>query len=246
MLASAQAGSPTRLDRAREVGRDPSGRPSPRCPPASAVSPTVRSRTSFPTLDRSVFDETLARSVQVDAPPPLDTATVATKFSALTTLVRDGFFTPGGQAPDVRARHRRRDARRHRKCRCAVEPSEAASSSSSGSVSSRIGSIAPTERPSRDTGPSHRPRPRSTVWRDSRAARRSPKTQLQAAARGGRVGGQCRRKPAGRSREASSRSLAPLFAALALLGVALLVVRGLFPPGRRAYDSASASHVGGL
>jgi hypothetical protein len=46
----------------------------------------------FPTADGSVFDETLRRSVLVEAPPPQETNVNATSFGALTALDGDGFF----------------------------------------------------------------------------------------------------------------------------------------------------------
>ena len=49
----------------------------------------------FPTLDEHAFQETLARSVHIESPPPQQVSTNATSFEALTSLARDGFFTRG-------------------------------------------------------------------------------------------------------------------------------------------------------
>ena len=49
----------------------------------------------FPTLDEHAFQETLARSVRVESPPPQQVSTNATSFSALASLARDGFFARG-------------------------------------------------------------------------------------------------------------------------------------------------------
>jgi hypothetical protein len=49
----------------------------------------------FPTADRSVFDETLKRSVLVEAPKPQEVSRNATSFGALGQVVENGFFDPG-------------------------------------------------------------------------------------------------------------------------------------------------------
>jgi hypothetical protein len=46
----------------------------------------------FPTADGAAFDETLRRSVLVEAPPPQETNVVATSFGALAALDGNGFF----------------------------------------------------------------------------------------------------------------------------------------------------------
>jgi hypothetical protein len=94
MLASARPGGRTRLERARDAVRQ-----------MRLATPDVPAGISgltdrvlpflFPTLDTDVFSETLERSVQADAPPPLDVTEVATTFEPLSALPRDGFFTPG-------------------------------------------------------------------------------------------------------------------------------------------------------
>jgi hypothetical protein len=94
MLASAQPGGRTRLDRARStVARLRAAVPE---VPAGISGLTDRVLPYlFPTLDPAAFSETLARSVQADAPPPQEVSTVATAFGALASLVRDGFYSPG-------------------------------------------------------------------------------------------------------------------------------------------------------
>jgi hypothetical protein len=46
----------------------------------------------FPTADRAVFDETLRRSVLVEAPKPQEVSRNATSFGALGQVVANGFF----------------------------------------------------------------------------------------------------------------------------------------------------------
>jgi hypothetical protein len=46
----------------------------------------------FPTSSTLAFDETLRRSVVVEAPPPQQVSTNATSFGALAALASDGFF----------------------------------------------------------------------------------------------------------------------------------------------------------
>jgi hypothetical protein len=46
----------------------------------------------FPTVDSATFDETLRRSVAIEAPPPEQVSTNATSFLALTAVTQDGFF----------------------------------------------------------------------------------------------------------------------------------------------------------
>jgi hypothetical protein len=53
----------------------------------------------FPTADSATFDETLRRSVAIEAPPPEQVSTNATSFAALAALTDDGFF---GHATDQR------------------------------------------------------------------------------------------------------------------------------------------------
>jgi hypothetical protein len=94
MLASARPGGSTRLERARDGVRQM--RLAVPDVPAGISGLTDRLLPFlFPTLDTDVFSETLERSVQADAPPPLDVREVATTFEPLSTLPQDGFFTPG-------------------------------------------------------------------------------------------------------------------------------------------------------
>jgi hypothetical protein len=49
----------------------------------------------FPTVNRASFDETLARSVRIESPPPQQVSTNATSFGALASLAQNGFFDRG-------------------------------------------------------------------------------------------------------------------------------------------------------
>ncbi len=98
MLASAGPGEPTRLERARSAVEQL--RLAAPDVPAGLSGLTDRALPYlFPTLDADVFSETLAKSVQVDAPPPLlaGITPVATSFVPLGTITRDGFFGPGAR-----------------------------------------------------------------------------------------------------------------------------------------------------
>jgi hypothetical protein len=94
MAAAPNQASPTRLARARAVVRRlhdavpdvPSGLAG----LTDRVLPYV-----FPTASRSAFDETLRRSVLVEAPKPQQVSTNATSFGALGQVVQNGFFDPG-------------------------------------------------------------------------------------------------------------------------------------------------------
>lgn len=98
MLASARAGAPTRLERARAVIR----RLRAAVPdvPAGLAGLTDRALPyAFPTLDEGVFDDALKRSVLIDAPQPQGVSSVATNFQSLGFLARNGFYSSS-------ARHR--------------------------------------------------------------------------------------------------------------------------------------------
>ena len=94
MTASSGPGKPTRLERARSIVAQlrasvpdvPSG--------LSGLTDRVLPY-AFPTLDEQTFSETLARSVQVESPPPQAVSDVATSFEPLSALTRDGFYRPG-------------------------------------------------------------------------------------------------------------------------------------------------------
>jgi hypothetical protein len=94
MLAAPQPASPTRLDRARSVVEQLRGA----VPevPAGISGLTDRALPYlFPTLDRVAFTDTLVRSVQPDAPMPQGLANVATSYAPLSFLVRNGFYSRG-------------------------------------------------------------------------------------------------------------------------------------------------------
>lgn len=91
MLASPAAGEPTRLDRARAVVRRlRAGVPGVRMGLAGMTDRVLPYL--FPTADAVSFDQTLARSVLVEQPPPGQDNTVATTFDGLAQLVAGGYF----------------------------------------------------------------------------------------------------------------------------------------------------------
>jgi hypothetical protein len=49
---------------------------------------------AFATADDAMFDETLRRSVAIEAPPPEQVSRNATSFAALAQIIPDGFFDP--------------------------------------------------------------------------------------------------------------------------------------------------------
>jgi hypothetical protein len=91
MAAAGSARAPTRLDRARRaVARLHAAAPD---VPSGLAGLTDRVLPYlFPTAGSSAFDETLARSVRIESPPPQQVSTNATSFGALAALARDGFF----------------------------------------------------------------------------------------------------------------------------------------------------------
>jgi hypothetical protein len=94
MTASRGEGKPIRLDHARSVIS--ALRASVPDVPAGLSGLTDRVLPyAFPTLDKETFSETLARSVQVESPPPQAVSDVATSFEPLSRLARDGFYGPG-------------------------------------------------------------------------------------------------------------------------------------------------------
>ena len=94
MAAAPNQSAPTRLARARAVVRQ-----------IHAAVPDVPSGLAgltdrvlpyaFPTANPSVFEETLNRSVLLEAPKPQEVSTNATSFGALPEVVQNGFFAPG-------------------------------------------------------------------------------------------------------------------------------------------------------
>ena len=97
MLAASSPEGPTRLDRARDVVR--SLRASIEDVPAGLTGLTDRALPYlFPTGDERAFQDALARSVAVDAPPPIQFfSIVATSFAPLATLGRSGFYSPNAR-----------------------------------------------------------------------------------------------------------------------------------------------------
>jgi len=241
MLASRGPGRPTRLDQARDTVAQLRGA----VPGVPAGISGLTDRVlpyAFPTLDRGVFSETLASSLRVDAPPPQEVSTVATTYAPLAALVRDGFFSPG-------ATHRTCVLVTDGESRGAVESVSAlAGGRGCRLVVVRVGSSA--ERIYDAKGKveaGYRP--------ESGAA--TTVARLASAAGGaafsagdlGRAAAALRASAdVGPSRSVgvaeSTHSLSPIFAAIALLAVALTllsprwrVVRKLFTTGGQRYDA---------
>jgi hypothetical protein len=91
MRGSRAAGSPTRLAAARDVIRrihaSTADVPSGLAGLTDRVLPYV-----FPTPDAADFAAALARSVQIEAPPPQQVSSNATSFAALASVPKNGFF----------------------------------------------------------------------------------------------------------------------------------------------------------
>lgn len=91
MLASAGPGRPTRFDRA--VAEAARIRASLADVPTGLASFTDRVLPHlFPTSDLDAFSSTLARSIGIDRPPPIDQDVTVTTFDALVELVNGNFF----------------------------------------------------------------------------------------------------------------------------------------------------------
>ncbi len=94
MTASPGPGERSRLDRARSIVTEL--RASVPDVPAGVSGLTDRVLPyAFPTLDAQTFAATLAGSVQAESPPPQAVSDVATSFESLSALSRDGFYAPG-------------------------------------------------------------------------------------------------------------------------------------------------------
>jgi len=92
MAASHAPGSPTRLARAKQaayaLGAQLPGIPLGVATFTDRVLPDL-----FPTSDTAAFDSTIS-SLTANSPPPRDVNTTATTFDALTALATQGFFRP--------------------------------------------------------------------------------------------------------------------------------------------------------
>lgn len=90
MAASRSPGSPSRLARAKQaayaLGAELGGVPLGVATFTDRVLPDL-----FPTSDTAAFDSTIS-SLTTNAPPPRDVNTVATTFDALTAVATEGFF----------------------------------------------------------------------------------------------------------------------------------------------------------
>ena len=178
---------------------------------------------AFPTLDGQVFSETLARSVQVESPPPQAVSDVATSFEPLSALTRDGFYRPGTEHRTCVLVDRRRDAHRH------LVERRLQASSSSGWGLRRTASTRRTARSTPRTGPRARRRTRSSRLARAAGSRAYSEGDVGAAAAALR-----RLADVGPSHRVgttqSVHALAPIFAALALVAVALDLVRRYLRP----------------
>jgi hypothetical protein len=243
MLASRRPGAPTRLDQARDVV----ARLRATVPAVPAGISGLTDRVlpyAFPTLDRGVFAETLASSVRVDAPPPQEVSTVATTYAPLAALVRDGFFSP---------------AATHRTC---VLVTDGESRGDVGPVSAlargrgcrlvvvRVGS--PSERIYGANGKveaGYRPESgaAATVAQLARAAGGAAFSAGDLGAAGTALKAAADVGPSRRAGVAeTTHSLGPFLAALAILAVALTlvrpyrrIVRELFTSSGQRYDAAA-------
>jgi hypothetical protein len=93
MAASANASSPTRLDRAAAAAE----RLRADIPQVASGVATLTDRVLpdlLPVPDAGAFDSTLARSVGIEEPPPAQTDVRATSFGALGAVATHGYFTP--------------------------------------------------------------------------------------------------------------------------------------------------------
>lgn len=97
MLASRANGTPTRIDRARDLASDLRDQ-FPEVPFGVASMTDRVLPHLFPTIDGRVFDATLERAIGVDKPPPGFTfATVATKLGALRAIPEKSYFPPSAK-----------------------------------------------------------------------------------------------------------------------------------------------------
>jgi len=221
MSASPGPGERTRLDRARSIVAEL--RASVPDVPAGLSGLTDRVLPyAFPTLDGQTFSETLARSVQVESPPPQAVSDVATSFEALSALTRDGFYKPGTE---------------HRTCVLVTDGETRTDSSWNGGCKLlvvRVGSG--TDRIYRANGTvdaAYRPESTAagTVSRLARSAGLPPYAEGDVAAAASALRRVADVGPSHRVGTTQSvHALAPLFAALALVAVALDLLRRYLRP----------------
>lgn len=93
MHAASDARRPTRFDRALRIANElRAALPDVR---AGAASLTDRALPHlFPTIDRSTFRSTLARSLAIERPPPSSYARLATDLNGLAAVARQAYFSP--------------------------------------------------------------------------------------------------------------------------------------------------------
>lgn len=97
MLASERSGGPHRLDRARQIAEKVADE-IPELPIGLAGFTDRVLPYLFPTTDRQVIDATLEQAVDVEQPPPSDVyLTEATNLNVLTSLPELNYFTPAAK-----------------------------------------------------------------------------------------------------------------------------------------------------
>jgi hypothetical protein len=223
MTASPGPGARTRLDRARSIVAQL--RASVPDVPAGLSGLTDRALPyAFPTLDEQTFSETLARSVQVDSPPPQAVSDVATSFEPLSALTRDGFYDPGTE---------------HRTCVLVTDGETRTDISWNGVCKLLVVRVgAATDRIFAANGKvdaAYRPESTAadTVSRLARAAGSRPYSEGDVGTAATALRGLADVGPSHKVGTAQSvHALAPLFAALALVAVALDLGRRYLRPTR--------------
>ena len=221
MTASSAPGARTRLDRTRSIVAQL--RASVPDVPAGLSGLTDRVLPyAFPTLDEQTFSQTLARSVQVDAPPPQAVSDVATSFEPLSALTRDGFYEPGTEHRTcvlVTDGETRTDVSWNAGCKLLVVRVGAATDR----IFAANGKVDAAYRPESTAA--------DTVGRLARAAGSRPYSEGDVGAAAAALR---RLADVGPSHEVgiaqSVHALAPIFAALALVAVALDLVRRYLRP----------------
>jgi len=221
MAASPRAGAPTRLDRARSIVAEL--RASVPDVPAGVSGLTDRVLPYvFTTLDEQTFAQTLARSVQIEAPPPQAVSDVATSFEPLSALTRDGFYRAGTEHRTcvlVTDGETRTDTAWNRGCRLLVVRV--------GTESDRIYGVNGKV----DAGYRPEPTAADTVSRLARAAGSRAYSESDVGAAAAALHRLADAGPSHRVGTAQSvHALAPLLSALALVAVALELARRYLRP----------------
>ena len=93
MLASAEPGAPTRIERARSIAKGLSDR-FPQVPVGVASITDGLLPHLFPTTDRRVLVATIGKSIDVERPPPSSSAPIATALQGLAPAGEKDQFPP--------------------------------------------------------------------------------------------------------------------------------------------------------